>query len=283
MPKVSVLMPIYNTEEKFLREAISSILSQTYTDFEFLILNDSPDNTKLDDIVVSFHDNRIKYFKNEKNIGISASRNKLIDLAKGEFLAVFDHDDISSPNRLEAQVSFLESHPQIGVCGSAYSWMHKSKSTRNPQFSQQIERALMVSCVIHHPAAMIRKSVLDNNSIRYEEEYSPAEDYAMWCRLIGKTQFYNLPETLFFYRKHSSQTSQKQEERMNMSTKLIHAFVREQHPDLWHEVCYNFPSIVKVRLLGLLIARFKYRGLIYNGFLKHIPFLSIKTKMAPIK
>jgi glycosyltransferase involved in cell wall biosynthesis len=117
-PAVSVVMPIYNnTQEEFLREAISSILSQTFTDFEFLILNDSPDNTKLDNIVKSFHDKRIRYYKNKKNLGISGSRNKLIELAKGEFLAIFDHDDISLPDRLEKQVEFLNAHPEIGVCG----------------------------------------------------------------------------------------------------------------------------------------------------------------------
>ena len=92
MPKVSVLMPIYKTNEKYLKEAISSILNQSYTDFEFLILDDCPEDTR-EEIVKSFKDKRIKYFKNERNLGITPSRNKLIDMAKGEYLAVFDHDD----------------------------------------------------------------------------------------------------------------------------------------------------------------------------------------------
>lgn len=87
-------MPIYNTDERYLREAVKSILDQTYEDFELLILNDSPDNTYLDKIVESFADKRIRYFKNEFNLGITPSRNKLISLAQGEYLAVMDHDDI---------------------------------------------------------------------------------------------------------------------------------------------------------------------------------------------
>lgn len=79
-PKISVLMPIYNTNKLYLKEAIESILNQTFVDFEFIILNDSPDNTELDDIVKSYKDKRIKYLKNEKNMGITLSRNKLIDL-----------------------------------------------------------------------------------------------------------------------------------------------------------------------------------------------------------
>lgn len=117
MPKVSVLTPVYNTNLKYLKECINSILKQTFTDFEFIILNDSPDNKELEDFILSYSDKRIKYFKNEENIGISASRNKLISLASGEYLAIFDHDDISVLNRLELEVNYLDSHPYVGVVG----------------------------------------------------------------------------------------------------------------------------------------------------------------------
>ena len=95
MTKVSVLMPVYKTNEQYLREAIASILNQTFTDFEFLILDDCPNDTR-ERIVKPYEDKRIKYSINEKNLGISASRNKLIEMAQGEYLAIFDHDDISS-------------------------------------------------------------------------------------------------------------------------------------------------------------------------------------------
>lgn len=81
-------------------------------------------------------------------------------MAKGEYLAVFDHDDVSLPNRLEKQVEFLNAHPEIGVCGSAYSWIHKNKIKINPEASRNIEKALMCGCAIHHSSAMLRKSVL---------------------------------------------------------------------------------------------------------------------------
>ena len=104
MPKVSVLMPVYKTEETHLKEAISSILNQTIKDFEFLILDDCPEDNR-EKIVKSFDDKRIRYLKNEQNRGITSSRNKLFDIAKGEYLAIFDHDDISLPERLEKQVA----------------------------------------------------------------------------------------------------------------------------------------------------------------------------------
>ena len=93
MPKISVLMPVYKTPEAYLKAAIESILAQTFGDFEFLILDDCPQDDR-QKIVESYGDKRIKYIKNPQNMGISAARNKLIDLAKGEYLAVFDHDDI---------------------------------------------------------------------------------------------------------------------------------------------------------------------------------------------
>ena len=93
--KVSVLTPLYNTDPVFLREMIESILNQTFRDFEFILLNDSPDNREIEEIVRSYQDPRIVYVENESNLGISESRNKLLALSRGEYVAIFDHDDIS--------------------------------------------------------------------------------------------------------------------------------------------------------------------------------------------
>ena len=103
-------MPVYNTDNTILRQKIESILNQTFTDFEFLIVNDCSSDENVEKIVLEYQqkDNRMKYFMNEKNLGISGTRNKLIDLSQGEYLAVMDHDDISLPNRFEKQVEFLD-------------------------------------------------------------------------------------------------------------------------------------------------------------------------------
>ena len=283
MPKVSVLMPVYKTDENYLREAIESILSQTFEDFEFLILDDCPEDDR-EEIIKSYQDERIKYYKNEKNLGITPSRNKLIDMAKGEYLAVFDHDDISLPERLEKEVSYLDEHPECGVVGCKTQRMSNGKQSKNPTNDHEIKLALMSGCAITHPASMIRKSVLINNNVRYEERFSPAEDYALWCRLIGKTKFYNIHDILVSYRKHPNQTSSLQKNKMKKATKLIHKFVRAEHPDIWDNVQNNAMSIVRVKLFGFIpIAKFRHIGLRYDGLLNHIPFLSIKTKMAVTK
>ena len=274
-PKVSVLMPIYNTNEEFLRKAIESILAQTFTDFEFLILNDSPENKKLDDIVRSYHDSRIKYFKNETNLGISQSRNKLIDLSSGEYLAVFDHDDISLPSRLQKEVDFLNSNPDIGVVSSLV--MAKKKVRNLPNSDLKIKIALMNDCALRHTASMIRKQVLLQNNIFYEEEFSPAEDYMLWCRLIKVTKFHNLPDVLLEYRDHKNNTSHNQQEKMRQKTFQIWSFVRKEYP--WLYQAYLEQGIDIVKLFGIPLLKIKKNEKKIKVFLFNlIPFLKIIKK-----
>ena len=128
MPRVSVLMSVYNTEEDFLRDAIKSILNQTFTDFEFLIINDGSKNNA-EEVILSFNDDRIKYILNEKNLGLIDSLNKGLSLAQGEYIARFDSDDISSNKRLEKQVEFMDKNPNVGLLGTQYESFPKKRTT----------------------------------------------------------------------------------------------------------------------------------------------------------
>ena len=252
MPKVSVLMPIWNTREEHLREAMESILNQTFSDFEYLILNDSPDNTKLDEIVASYNDPRIRYARNEKNVGITPSRNKLLQMAEGEYIAIFDHDDISEPTRLEKQVAYLDAHPEIGVVGSWVQEFPSGKLVRHLENDEEIRMGLMWGCVVPHSAAMVRRSVLEQHGIAYEERFSPSEDYALWCRLIPHTQFHYLPEVLFRYRMHANNTSKSQTTKMDNATYAIRAFVKADNPALYEEYLQRADHITRVRLFGCI-------------------------------
>ncbi|MGN0917649.1 MAG: glycosyltransferase [Oxalobacter sp.] len=238
-PKVSVLTPVYNTQEKHLRECIESILNQTYQDFEFILLNDASTDPNVEKVIQSYDDPRIVYTVNEKNLGISPSRNKLLQMARGEYLAIFDHDDISYPDRLELQVSYLESHPEVGVVSSQADVLSDRKGNRIwnvPETSYEIQRkSLTDSCVIHS-ACMLRKSVLDKFNIGYEAEYSPAEDYALFCRLVGKTEFYNFQKSLIQYRDHRNNTTHLRKSLMRMNTKAIQSFVQRDNAELWDSV-----------------------------------------------
>lgn len=249
MPKVSVLMPVYKTPENYLREAIESILNQTFTDFEFLILDDCPEDRR-EDIVKSYQDPRIKYYQNEVNLGISDARNRLLELAQGEYLAIFDHDDISKPARLEQQVAFLDQHPDYGVV-SCQSFNIVSNTPYNiPCTDQEIKIGLMHGCPIQHSACMLRTSVLKEHDIRYESQYSPSEDYALFCCLIPYTKFYNLDEELFLYRDHEGNTSHQQQDRMRNATLAIYAMVRTAHPDLYQLYRYHVTERTKYKLFG---------------------------------
>ena len=236
MTKVSVLMPVYKTNEQYLREAIESILNQTFTDFEFLILDDCPNDTR-ERIVKSYKDKRIKYSINDKNLGISASRNKLIEMAQSEYLAVFDHDDISYPDRLEKEVKYLDEHKDIGVVSSWTRNMPKYKIAKNPSNNYDIKLCLIKECNVPHSASMIRKSVLIDNNIRYEEEFSPAEDWALWCKLIAVTNFYNIPEPLLDYRCHELNTTKTQSDKMDKAALMIEALAKIRYPHL--HMAYN--------------------------------------------
>lgn len=228
-------MPVFNTQESHLRAAVESILSQTYTDFEFLILNDASTDANVEKVVKSYNDPRIVYSVNEKNLGISNTRNRLIDMARGEYLAVVDHDDVSLPDRLALEAAYLDEHPETGVVSALIDIRNEKKSMilEMPESSDEIKKSLMISCFISHPACMIRRSVLMDNNVRYESRYSPAEDYALFCRLINKTEFYNIQKVLLNYRDHSENTSHLKQHEMINTALAVQSFARRENPELW--------------------------------------------------
>lgn len=256
MPKVSVLTPIYNTNPVHLRECIESILNQTFTDFEFLIINDSPENTELDDIVSSYKDKRIKYIKNPQNIGISASRNKLLKYAKGDYLAIFDHDDISVPDRLKMEVEILDNNPEIGVVSGWMRFFGKDKFVwKTPENDVDIRINMTQNCCVAHTASMIRKSVLKNNNIQYEENFSPSEDYKLWARLIDVTNFYNIQKVLVKYRTHKNMTTICQKEKMHNAWRAISLELRNKYPayyTMFKEQEGKTGTIFRLRLFGFI-------------------------------
>lgn len=232
MPKVSVLVPLYNTDENHLKEMIESVLNQTFADFELLLLNDSPENDRIRHIVESYSDERIYYSENPENLGISSVRNKLIEMARGEYLAIFDHDDVCMPNRLELQVAYMDKHPEVGVCSG---WTHeipRGRIRKYPEENEKIKIGLMSGCCVVHPAAMLRKATLIEHNIRYEPAYSPAEDYMLWIRLMAVTMFHNIQQPLIKYRNHPDNTSHRQKERMQDKDAMIKCIALRDYPYL---------------------------------------------------
>ncbi|MBD2519712.1 glycosyltransferase [Nostoc sp. FACHB-973] len=198
MPKITVLMPVYNGE-LYLREAIDSILAQTFQDFEFLIINDgSTDSTR--EIVCSYDDPRIRLIDNDYNLGLTRSLNKGLKLAEGEFVARQDADDISDPKRLAKQISFLETHPEVALVGTWYKDIDpqgKLIVKRNlPCNSTQIRWEFLFYCPFVHSAVMFHKCTITEQIGLYNEAYSYAQDYNLWWRICRTLQVRNINQYL---------------------------------------------------------------------------------------
>ena len=206
-PFISVIMPVYNCE-RYIKEAIDSILNQTYANFEFFIIDDASKDQTLS-IIKAYDDIRIKLVEKEVNSGLTKSLNIGLSMAKGKYIARMDVDDISLPERFAKQLSFLDSNPDYVLCGSNYSIIGSNKVVTLPKTNENIRLGLLESCIIAHPSVMFRNSVLLANNITYDSSTEPAEDYHLWVKLISKGKFYNLQEFLLQYRVHDKQISQK--------------------------------------------------------------------------
>lgn len=204
---LTILMPVFNAE-LYLKEAIDSILCQTYTMFEFLIINDgSTDNSE--NIIKSYSDRRIKYVENVENIGLIATLNRGLGLAKAKYIARMDADDISAPNRIEKQIDYLEKHADVGLLGTGYTiFGDRNESIQYPCDHEDIKLACLSYNPFCHPSVMIRKEIIDKHQLKFKNEYLHAEEYKLWTEFVVLTKCCNLNESLLMYRSHSQQVSQ---------------------------------------------------------------------------
>lgn len=211
--KVSVLMAVYNAPQKFLREAIDSILQQTFSNFEFLILDDASANSQeMERIVKQYSDPRIVFFKNECNLGVAESYNRLIGLAQGEYLAIMNHDDIALPKRIEKQVAFMDTNLKVGICGTGFQRFGKVFKRKTIIYSEsdaEIKALMIFKCPLHHPSALIRRSVLMDHGIRYDKRFLSVNDRKLYFDVAQKVELHNLPDVLMKYRMHRGMTTRR--------------------------------------------------------------------------
>jgi glycosyltransferase involved in cell wall biosynthesis len=250
-PKVSVLMPVYNGE-KFLSEAIDSILNQTFSDFEFLIINDgSTDQTEA--IIESYKDKRIQAISLTRNAGVISALNIGLARCCGIYIARMDADDIALPERLEKQVTFMEKNPRIGIAGSWVQYFGNRKGiTRAPLTHREILWTMLFGSPFFHPTIIMRSHVLKGTNLNYPQQYTHAEDYALWAASIGFTEFANIPEVLLMYRFTESSVSamNKDEQRTCASAvaKSVHEKLIGRPLSLveWSSVSIDDPGQVKI-------------------------------------
>jgi len=227
-PRVSILFPVYNTAQ-FLKEAVDSMLSQTFTDFELIVLNDcSPDNAE--EIMDTYNDPRIVRYKGETNVGLGSVLNVGISMARGEYIARMDSDDISLPNRLQYQVEYLDAHPEFDLVSlGMQEFGDGNKVYSYDNETEQIKFNALFYSPILHASSMWRKDSFDG--LPYNQFFVPSEDYDLWTRaLIKGIKMRNLPRILYLYRIFEGQaTSHITADKWKMANKL---YIHTAFPDL---------------------------------------------------
>lgn len=229
-PRISVIMSVYNSQD-YLEIAIDSILSQTYTDFEFIIVNDgSTDNSSL--ILENFAriDSRIRII-NKENEGLTKALNIAIQTSRGEFIARFDSDDISISSRLEKQVDFLEKHPKYDMIASSAYFIDKYGNIYNRTIpvisSKLLNKQLRYINPIIHPSVMLRRSVLERVGLYNENIKQYCEDYNLWLRISEFGKIKVLFEPLIMFRMHSFNMSNLNN--LSKHRREISLFVRKKN------------------------------------------------------
>lgn len=202
MPRVSVVMAVYNAG-RFIREAVSSVLAQTYTNFELIAIDDASSDDSLV-ILESFDDARIRIIKHHENLGAALSRNDGFDAAQGEFIAIMDADDMCVPTRLERQVAYLDDHTAVGLVGCGiYDHVDVNGSVLRtsvlPWENEAIQSALLEQWCFLHSSIVFRKNLLTLTG-GYRSIFEPVEDYDLVLRIVEHSHAYNIPEPLVSYR-----------------------------------------------------------------------------------
>ena len=233
-PLVTVLMSVYNDTE-FLADAIESILRQTLTDFEFLIIDDgSTDETA--SRLAAFTDPRIRVVRNQTNLGLTLSLRRGVGLALGRYIARFDADDLCLPDRLSKQVAFLEQHPELALLGGACQFIDSEGNLLEflpqPETDLEIRWFSFLANPFLHSTTMIRREVLVEHQLNYDEAYRTAQDYDLWSRLLECAKGANLSEALIYYRIRHGITRKKKQEQLNNAFLIAFRMVQQELPEM---------------------------------------------------
>ena len=251
-PEISVVMPVYNAE-KYVKEAIDSIINQSFTDFECIIVDDgSTDKTK--EIIRSYDDKRIILVENKHDF--IASLNMGMKMATGKYIARMDADDIMHPDRLKIQHSIMETEPSIAVCGTWMNIFGENISKRVLGIGNGlIEHPLLMflkRCFIANPSTMVRSDFLRKHRIRYEKEYIYAEDFKFWVEVAKhRGVFYVESQPLVNYRISENQvTKRKREEQKTTSERIsreILNYLQDKNKDFYPELTIHFNSLLRLQ------------------------------------
>lgn len=228
---VSIIMPFYN-EEKYIKLSVNSILSQTYHDFELLLIDDGSNDKSLE-IVSNINDSRIKILHYDSNHGTPWAKNQGLKVAQGKYITIFAADDIACSESLEKEVNFLDEHKDILAVSGQYDYIDKNndildvlpaKVLKNPKF---IRASLLFENCICDPFCLFRRKVVDDYNIFNNENYYAAQDYQFWCECSLKGNLTNIPKILFHYRiDHGSKSNMKMKKNIKKYNNIIISILR---------------------------------------------------------
>jgi glycosyltransferase involved in cell wall biosynthesis len=230
-PLVSITSAFYN-EESYLLDMVKSVFAQTFTDWELILVDDGSTDKSLQ-LARSVDDPRVRVFSNGRNLGRSATLNKITMLSRGKYIARFDADDMCSPTRIEKEFNFLENHPEIDVVSTGVISLGRGDVPLGHNFAlpthEQICEDPMRYIAISHPAAMGRKNWFEKNP--YDESISISIDANLWFRTYQHSNFANIPEPLFYYRLKKAFTLKKQFNSRKTSAKYLFDYYNKTgHP-----------------------------------------------------
>lgn len=202
-------MPAYNCAN-YIEESINAILNQSFTDFEFIIINDgSKDNTK--ESILKFNDDRIKYFENETNLGIVKTLNRGLKIAIGTYILRTDADDIAVDTMIERLFNFMTSNPDYIVCGGFMKLLGGNFIFKYPSNNEELKIHTLNACPFSHSTVLFKNSVIRNCQIEYDINVQDGEDHALWSKLLLLGKFKNLEEVTLFYRESNTQITAKKD------------------------------------------------------------------------
>lgn len=201
-PGVTVLMPVRNGAAH-VREAAESILSQTFRDFEFLVVDDASDDGTVG-ILESLGDPRLRIVRSRERLRFSGALNLGLDLARGDWIARMDADDIALPDRLARQLAFLRAHPDVGLCGGLATafGLRQGPYFRPPLSPSEIQAYLLFDSPFVHPTVLMRRELFARHGLRFDPAFCPADDYELWSRAARLVPAANLDRVVLRYRVH---------------------------------------------------------------------------------
>ena len=226
--KVSVVMSFYSEPIHWMRLAVESVLTQSFRDFEFIIICDNPEYAEGITYIKDIGDDRIRLIVNETNLGPTKSFNVAIAAAKGDYIARMDADDICLPERFESQVGYLDAHPEVSVCATDTHLIDKDGYIRQRNcYRKKKSQALnFISNSIAHPTVMFRKSLLELRNPIYNEDYIYSQDYELWTYLIlHGHRIHRLDQALLLYRKSGSQITSSKKKIQGKLFKKAHSLL----------------------------------------------------------